>query len=191
MFLKRIIYITFCLAVSLEGFSQNTDDCLTDEEMKLYMEINSYRKSKKLAPILVSAKLTKVAQTHVRDLERYYVFDAKNSCNPHSWSDKGDWTSCCYTNDHKQANCMWDKPKEISGYKGNGFEIAFYHSVQATAIEALNGWKQSKAHNELLVNTGIWQQVQWNAIGIGIYGKYAAVWFGELEDEIKPESCKD
>ena len=88
--------------------------CLSEEEKKLYDIIMAYRKTKKLKPIPYSAKLSKVAQTHVRDLAENYAYEKDAACNPHSWSNKGKWSSCCYTSDHKKAKCMWDKPKEIA-----------------------------------------------------------------------------
>ena len=148
-----------------------------------------YRKSKKLGTIPLSQSLTLVAQTHARDLSENYSFDPKNKCSPHSWSTKGKWTSCCYTNDHKQANCMWTKPKEIAGYAGNGFEIAYYSSQGANAKEGLDGWKVSAGHNPLLINSGSWKNVKWKAIGVGVYKEYGLVWFGEDPDEKTPSFC--
>ena len=164
--------------------------CLSSEEKKLYTLIMEYRKSKGLPSIPLSSKLTLVAQTHAKDLSDNYTFDAKNKCNPHSWSKKGNWTSCCYTNDHKQASCMWSKPKEIAGYEGNGFEIAYYSSLGASAQEGLDGWKLSPGHNPLLINSGTWESVKWNAIGIGIYKEYGLVWFGEVMDDGPLQACK-
>lgn len=163
--------------------------CLSTEEKKLYDIIMAYRKAQKLDAIPLSAKLTLVAQTHAKDLAENYKFDINNKCNPHSWSKKGKWSSCCYTNDHKQAQCMWDKPREIAGYSGNGYEIAYYSSGGANAEEGLKGWKVSPAHNPLLINSGIWSKVQWKALGIGIYKEYAVVWFGEVADDTTPQSC--
>jgi len=40
-----------------------------------------------------------------------------------------------------------------------------------------------------MINDGIWKQIKWNAIGIGIYKEYGVVWFGELMDEIPPDTC--
>lgn len=156
--------------------------CLSAEEIKLYELINDYRKSKKLAPVPYSAKLSLVAQTHARDLVNNYDFNPNARCNPHSWSKEGNWSSCCYTNDHKAAQCMWDKPKEIAGYESSGYEIAFYASSGAKAEQGLAGWKKSSGHNPLLINSGIWKDVTWGGIGIGIYKEYAVVWFGELKD---------
>ncbi len=156
--------------------------CLNAEERKLYDMIMEYRESKGLETIPLSIKLTTVAQTHARDLATNYVFDQNNKCNPHSWSKKGKWTACCYTSDHKQASCMWAKPKEITGYAGNGYEIAYYSSSGANAQQGLDGWKVSPGHNPLLINLGIWSNVKWNAIGVGIYKEYGIVWFGEVAD---------
>lgn len=177
----------------LTGFDDKpvvTEVCLSAEETKLYDLIMEYRKSKKLESIPLSAKLTLVAQTHAKDLAEHYEFNPKNKCNPHSWSEKGSWTSCCYTNDHKQASCMWNKPQEIAGYNGNGFEIAYYSSIGASAKEGIDGWKISPGHNPLLINSGTWSKMKWNAIGIGIYKEYGIVWFGEVEDESVTKRCE-
>jgi uncharacterized protein YkwD len=157
--------------------------CLSTEEKKLFDLIMDYRKSKRLKPIPYSSKLSKVAQTHVRDLMNNYDYENRDECNPHSWSDKGNWSACCYTSDHAQASCMWDKPREISGYEGNGFEIAYYSSGGANATEGLEGWKKSPGHNPLLINSGTWNKLEWKAIGIGIYGQYGVVWFSNGEEE--------
>jgi uncharacterized protein YkwD len=157
-------------------------ECLTPEELKLYDMIIEYRKSANLPPIPLSQGLTKVAKAHTQDLMDNYNFSPDNTCNPHSWSEKGSWTPCCYTADHKQAQCMWNKPKEIAGYGGSGYEIAYYTSGEASAEEALDGWKLSPGHNPLLINTGIWASVKWKAMGIALYKNYGAVWFGEVVD---------
>jgi uncharacterized protein YkwD len=164
--------------------------CLSSEERKLYDLMMSYRKSKKLKTIPISSKLTKVAQTHARDLVENYKVDDNNKCNPHSWSAKGKWTSCCYTADHKQAKCMWDKPMEIANYNSPGYEIAYYNSAGALADESLEGWKHSPSHNPLIVNDGMWKKIDWNGVGIGVYKEFAVVWFGQLKDNSNaPSEC--
>ena len=180
-----MIYSFLFILISLVSKPETTevDVCLSAEEAKLYKLINEYRKDKKLKPIPYSAKLSMVAQAHAKDLADNYEFDYDNKCNPHSWSKKGNWSSCCYTNDHKQAQCMWDKPKEIAGYNSPGYEIAYYSSSGATAEEGLEGWKDSKSHNPLLINLGMWKDIKWEGVGIGIYKEYGVVWFGQLADE--------
>lgn len=156
---------------------------LSNEEQKLYNLIMEYRKQKGLPSILLSQSLTLVAQTHVRDLEDNFVLGT--NCNTHSWSDKGRWTSCCYTSDHAQKECMWNKPRELTSYKGNGFEIAFggAKGYVVTAEAALKAWKGSSGHTQVIINSDIWKKHPWNAIGIGIYKGYAVVWFGKEEDK--------
>ena len=171
--------------------STSNDVCISSAEQELYDMINEYRESKKLGPIPYSASLTMVAQAHVRDLHYNYDFSANAKCNPHSWSKKGDWSSCCYGNDHKQAQCMWDKPMEIAGYESHGYEIAYYQSDGALPFVALEGWKKSKGHNPVIVNKGIWEQLTWGGMGVGIYEEYAVVWFGVLNEGSDLVRCEE
>lgn len=191
-----ILFFSISLFCSF-GYSQNKtpqDVCLSKEELKLYKLINQYRKSNGLPNIPLSKSLTYVAQTHVKDLEGNKA-SADANCNMHSWSDKGDWTSCCYTPDHAQAECMWNKPRELTSYTGNGFEISHgsstYDSYVSTAENSLKGWQGSKGHNAVIINKGVWERFKWQAVGIGIYGSFAVVWFGAEEDsEGSADRCK-
>lgn len=168
------------LVISLfSSFMSN--ELSTKTEKELYKLIMDYRASKGLSNIPLSKSLTIVAKTHAADLDLYKM-DEKKTCNMHSWSDKGKWTSCCYTDDHKRASCMWSKPSELTNYKGAGYEIAHWSSDPVTPSGALLGWQNSKGHNEVIVNKGIWKTSKWQAIGIGIKNNYAVVWFGEEAD---------
>lgn len=163
--------------------------CVSPEEKKLYDMIMQYRKTKKLKAIPYSEKLTRVAQAHARDLTDYFDYENRGDCNPHSWSERGSWSACCYTADHALASCMWSKPKEIAAYESEGYEIAYYSSAGANAVEGLDGWKKSSGHNPLLINSGSWKKLEWKGIGIGICGPYAVVWFGTLANPSKIEIC--
>ena len=185
-----IAMLPFFLLLVSTSLSPTDPPCLSTEEKKLYDLIMAYRKTKHLKAIPFSAKLTLVAQTHVRDLMQNFDYEHRGDCNPHSWSDKGSWTACCYTPDHKQAACMWNKPKEIAGYESEGFEIAFYSSDGAEAQESLDGWKSSPGHNPVIINLGTWEKVEWKAIGIGICGNYSVVWFGAAEDPSDLTVCR-
>jgi uncharacterized protein YkwD len=183
-----ILGILILLSIRMTPATSN-QICLQAEELKLYNLIMEYRKEKNLESIPLSSKLTQVAQAHAKDLsENFKPFD--KPCNLHSWSKKGKWDSCCYTDDHKKSECMWSKPKEIAGYESNGYEIACYHSAGANAIDAIKGWKESPGHNRVMINDGIWKQIKWNAIGIGIYKEYGVVWFGDLKDEVPIVNCE-
>lgn len=163
--------------------------CLSTEERKLYDLMMAYRKTKDLEAIPLSAKLTQVAQAHAKDLAENHD-PTQERCNLHSWSKKGKWTSCCYTADHKQAACMWNKPREISGYESNGYEISYFYSAGAEAESGLDGWMKSTGHNQMIINDGIWKKIKWRAIGIGFYKEYGVVWFGDKKDETPLEVCK-
>lgn len=194
--MKSFVLITLLLLFQASDTIKKLTDtetptCLTQEEKKLYDLMMEYRKAKGLEPVNLSAKLTQVAQTHARDLSENYKFDYKNKCNPHSWSTKGNWSACCYTNDHKQAKCMWEKPREIARYLSPGYEIAYYSSAGASAMEGLDGWKNSPSHNPLIINEGIWNKVTWKGVGIGVYKEYGVVWFGELEDKSELTNCQN
>ncbi len=160
----------------------NTNSILSQEEQKLYKLIMDYRKQNGLPSIPLSKSLTFVAQTHVRDLEENFI--PNTNCNTHSWSDKGNWSSCCYTSDHKQNTCMWNKPRELTSYQGTGYEISFggLKGYTVTAESALKSWQGSNGHNQVIINAGTWKD-NWKAIGIGIYKGYATVWFGKVEDK--------
>lgn len=190
MLFTHFIYVIAIFHHPLNDKILRTDEflCVSQEEHRLYKLINDYRHQNKLPTIPLSTGLTKVSQAHVRDLIDNYKPNKR--CNPHSWSRKGDWSPCCYTPNHKNATCMWDKPREIASYRSNGYEIVYWHSKQVDPIEALNEWEKSPGHNPLLINNGQWAQVEWKAIGVGIYKQYAAVWFGEKEDtKPPPEFC--
>ncbi len=157
---------------------------LSATEKEIFLLINNDRKLKGLNPVALSPSLCYVAQCHVKDL-------AENNpsgkiCNLHSWSDKGPWSACCYTGDHRKAPCMWSKPAELTRYKSEGYEIAYWTNEVLTpeqfAVKAFRGWKNSPDHYEVIINRGQWSSVQWKAMGIGYYKGYTVVWFGTEPD---------
>ena len=160
---------------------------LTPEEYRLYTLISDYRKENKLPEVKLSASLTFVAHEHCRDLFVNQPDTAKG-CNAHSWSGRGKWGACCYTPDQKNAKCMWEKPRELTNYTGDGFEIAcgssdtLFRDFVMTPEYALQSWEKSIPHNNVILNRGIWKAASWNAIGIGIFKGFAVVWFGLSPD---------
>ncbi len=155
---------------------------LTADEYELYELIMKYRAEKGLHRIPISPCLTYVAQTHVRDLHNH---PPTGQCNLHSWSEYGNWTPCCYTSDHAQAKGMWYKPRELTPYTSYGYEIACaMYGADLTPLESLRCWQGSPGHNAVMINQGIWHDIYWKAIGIGMYKGYAVVWFGTEADPI-------
>jgi len=166
--------------VSLQG---EPGSCLTAEEAKLASLINDYRTLNGLPNAPLSKSLTAVAQWHVKDLVLNHP--VTSVCNMHSWSDKGFWSPVCYTSNHSNAEGMWIKPKEVSRgvYTGDGYEIAYWTSTNnAQAADALNAWKNSSGHNNVILERDIWDNFDWQAMGVGIYQGYAVAWFSYLFD---------
>lgn len=150
----------------------------SQEEEALMNQINAHRKQKGLPAISWSEKLAKVARLHASDLQQ---FPPTAPCNMHSWSPNGKWSPCCYTPDHKEANCMWSKPKELTGYPGQGFEISAMNTGEN--VNWLEQWQKSQPHHQVIINEGIWKGKTWKAIGLSIRKPYAVVWFGLEADE--------
>jgi uncharacterized protein YkwD len=174
------VVLLAAIALLTTSFIRPTAPELNPEEQKLYDLFSAYRKQKGLPVIPLSPALTQVAQLHVYDLHTNQPVTER--CNLHSWSNKGKWTPCCYTGNNASAECMWRKPLEIAGYTGSGFEIAAY-ATNMSAVVALRGWQESSGHNEVMINKGSWSHLKWNAVGVGIMGDYAVIWFGTIEDK--------
>lgn len=151
----------------------------TDEEILLYRLLMAYRVENGKPEIPLSRSLTYVAQLHVRDL-------AANKVTPpytlHSWSKNGPWEGVRYTANHRQARLMWNKPKELTNYPGDGFEITFSKKGGATAKSAYLSWKDQRSISSIILNTGNWETIRWRAVGVGIHDDYAVLWFGDRDD---------
>jgi uncharacterized protein YkwD len=75
---------------------------------------------------------------------------------------------------------MWKKPKELTVYPGNGYENAA--AGVNTPGAAVDAWKNSAPHNDVMLNQGIWKDYPWGSVGAGMQGGYAVVWFGVEAD---------
>lgn len=159
-------------------------DTLTEDEKELARLINEYRESLGLKPLPISKSMTTVARTHVNDSIHYYnknsVDGRGESCNLHSWSANGTWSPVCYTGDHEYAEGMWNKPKELTSYQGNGFEISAYASPKLSPAGTLGLWQGSPGHNNVIIGNGFWADL--TVMGVGIHDGYAHVWFGVEAD---------
>ena len=157
---------------------------LTEKEAKLYYMINAYRESLGLPKLSFSKSLTEVARAHVRDSNTYTPENQVDSRgikgNLHSWSANGSWTPVVYTSDHHYMYDMWSKPREITNYTGNGYEISSWSSGMISPDRALNLWKDSPGHNSIMTTQGSWSFIK--TMGVSIDGHYAHVWFGSDAD---------
>jgi hypothetical protein len=143
--------------------------------------INEYRAGLRLPRVALSPKLTAVASLHVRDLHDNRPHETYGSM--HSWSKSDRWRGGPFDrNDESTFSVMWDKPKDLFGYQGLGFEVAVKDARDAAhALETLKG---SKLHNDVLLNRGIWadKRWQWKAMGAVFYKGFACAWFGDKPD---------
>ncbi len=177
--MKKLLLSLVIVLVSLhfvkgQDLKAIDNHCLSAEESRLYNLINAYRKQKRLKPIPLSRSLSFVARKHVVDLGN------KVKKLTHGWSD------CAYDASDPETfePCMWGKPKELTGYKGAGYECAYgAFGFDADAAGALKSWKSSKYHNDVILNTGMWKKYNWKSLGVGIYKGFAVIWFGEEVDE--------
>ena len=156
---------------------------LSEKEAKLYYMINAYRESLGLPKLSFSKSLTEVARAHVRDSNAYTPENQVDSRgmrgNLHSWSGNGSWTPVVYTSDHEYQDKMWSKPREITNYTGNGYEISA-SGRRISPETAIGLWKDSPGHNQVMATTGMWSDLK--TMGVSIDGHYAHVWFGSDAD---------
>lgn len=152
----------------------------THDEKELYRLLSDYRTENGKPIIPLSKSLCYVAQLHVQDLT------ANKVAPPYtlqSWSKNGPWEGVRYTANHRQARLMWNKPKELTNYSGDGFEITFSRKGGTNARTAFNAWVRQKSVSSIMLNTGNWETITWKAVGVGLHGEFAVIWFGDKEDQ--------
>ena len=163
--------------------------CLTPAEAELARLVNEERRKQGLDPVPLSKSLSLVARWHAIDLQENDPATGKDSrglpCGLHSWSDKGPWSPVCYTSDHYYAQQMWNKPRELTEnrYFGNGYENVYWTSDErADPARAVEYWMSRPEESAVILERKIWEQIRWPAFGVGLYGQYAVVWFGDMPD---------
>lgn len=156
-------------------------DEISQPERELFRIINEYRAENKLPPIALSEPLSFVANRHLLDLNLNIKFLT------HGWS------NCPYDIKKEDTwNCIFESPKRLkAGYTGQGFENLYRNlNANATPSAALEAWKKSPMHNNLILNLDIWKGTKFDAFGVAMSGNYAAIWFGskgEFDVEIDQE----
>lgn len=185
--MKRLFGILLIL-IGYASFSQETTDieevCLTQSEFKLYNLINKLRIENNEEIIPVSRSLTFVAKTHINDLNSNHP--DTSVCNFHSWSDKGEWTPCCHNKYLPKTECMTSKPGELTDYNYDGYELTFWDSEMALPDSIIDLWSNFETSRNMILELEQWEDIEWDAIGLAISGKYALVWFGSREDKAVP-----
>jgi len=162
--------------------------CINKKELKLAEAINKIRKKHGKKPVRLSVSLTYVAETHVKDLQINHP--DTSICNLSSWSDKGRWTPVCYNPYVVDRKAMWDKPRELTRYPYNGYELAAYMQGGIILDSLSELWDTLAESLDMITTEGIWSKKHWEAMGVGISGNYASVWFGQRVDrEGAPHVC--
>ncbi len=166
-----------------------SDFCINHTEQQLFNMINQIRIDYGKSELQLSVSLSYVAKTHANDLQ---INSPDTSiCNLSSWSNKGDWTSCCYTKYLHNPDCMWDKPKELTPYQYRGYELVTLIQDDFNNDTIVNIWSDSKDVLDMILTRGNYAKKKWICAGIGITENYVSLWFGQRKDkQKKPELCK-
>ncbi len=174
----------YALSVQVLGQGAGISEtyCLSSSEIELFNKINAYRAAKGLPELTISKSLSYVAYLHVRDL-KFNRPDTTKGCNMHSWSAKGIWSAFCFPKEQSKKKSVWDKPRELTKYPAQGYEI-IYHTSQgvAAADEVFNLWSSVAASQSIILNTGRYLKNKWKVAGVAIFNGYASMWFGEAAD---------
>lgn len=176
-----LVFPSIAMEITIPAITKDTvTKDITQDETILFNMINDMRRQNKLQPIPFSLDLCIVAHTHIDDLIKWKPQD--KGCSLHSWSASSKWTSCCNAKDPAGIQCMKSKPKEITGYPGNGYELIFWGEDNATPVDAATLWQQVDASSDMILSRGKWKGYQWKALGVGLKDGYAVLWLGDKAD---------
>lgn len=184
-----ITYLFLIITISINAQSKIPKDfCISQDEFRLYELINAIRSEHNLPLIKLSKSLSFVAKEHVLDLDLNHP--DTSICNLHSWSDKGIWTACCYQPYVYDNKCMLNKPDELTNYRANGYELAYWDESVIIPDTIIKFWEEVPEALEMILTEGKWADKKWYALGVGIQNNYVAVWFGGRTDhEPIPQIC--
>ena len=190
--MRRYLFFLFFLVTLSVSFAQKkipADYCITQDEMQLFQTINSIREEYGKKPVKLSASLSVVARTHCTDLLLNHP--DTSICNLSSWSNKGNWTPCCYNSYIPKPRCMKKKPKELTPYPYYGYEMAAFFQDGYNIDSLVNWWSDTKEVLDMILTRGVWENKKWVVGGVGIDSNYVSIWFGQKPDKVKaPHLCK-
>ncbi|MFK5856117.1 MAG: SPOR domain-containing protein [Bacteroidota bacterium] len=187
-FLFVIIIVTTTHNLATAQKSLPVDFCIENSEANLFTMINQLRVDYGKPELQLSSSLCFVAEMHVNDLQNNRP--DTSICNLSSWSNKGEWTSCCYTKYAHKPDCMWDKPKELTPYPYRGYELVAFIQDDFNNDTILNLWADSKEVLDMILTRGQYAKKKWICAGIGISDNYISLWFGQRRDKLKkPDNC--
>lgn len=166
-----------CTGAQIFSSSNCRGDEISAEEKNLIEIVNKYRVANGQSELRASTSLSMVANRRMLDLKQNL------KTLTHSWS------NCPYElSDKKTWKCLENSPERLnSGYKGQGYETLYRTSKgRATPVAALDAWKKSSLHNSIILNGGIFKDMNWEEFGVAIDGEFAAMWFGSKGSGGKP-----
>jgi len=147
----------------------------------LETEINKERARNGLGPLKCDPNMRWVANKHVENqLDNGYTDGQEfpNGCNGHSWLGA---VSCCFSISSEATwPCMWNKPLELSKWDDrNGYEISAWSSGTITPSGAVDSWRGSSAHHNVILTQGSWTDLQ--TVGCAWRNTVAHCWFAKTE----------
>lgn len=183
-----LLFLLFSLNISAQTYDYE-NVCLNANEQKLAKLINDFRKENKKNNLPLSKALTIVAKAHVADLQNNKP--DTSVCLTGSWSDKGNWTPCCYNRYIVKEDCMWDKPKELTKYPYRGYELSYFEEGIIQVDSLFSVWMTSEETKDMLLTHGNFSSKKWETIGLAVGENYACVWFGQRADAAgAPPACE-
>lgn len=186
--LTFVLFFVLIINVPLSGYAQET--CISDEENRLAGLINSLRKQNRLPDIALSSSLTLVAKLHVNDLQTNRP--DTSICSTASWSNKGNWTPCCFTALAPRFECIWNKPKELTNYPFRGYEITHYEEGIIQVDSLFSIWKKTPAVLDMLLGRNAHTDKRWAVMGLAVGENYVSLWLGQRPDPAgRPSFCSD
>jgi len=193
---KSISFIAiFIILFTVNIFAQSgksvpNDFCISSKDNQLFNALNEFLIDNERKPLNLSKSLSYVAFLHAGDLIKNHP--DTSICNLSSWSDKGDWTSCCYNKYVPNQDCMWDKPKELTPFKYRGYELALYLEEGASPDTVMQILMSSNKAIDMLLAKGAYSKKKWISIGISLQENYASIWFAQRDDNTgAPKICHE
>ncbi len=157
-----------CTGAKIFSSANCVGDAVSPDEKALFEAVNKYRSDNGLQPITLSVGLSILGNRRVLDLKQ------NMRTLTHSWS------NCPYeVNDEKTWPCLLDSPTRLNtGYKGQAYETLYRSSRKVDPAAAIEAWKKSSLHTSIILNKGMFAEMQWDGMGVAIDGQFAALWFG-------------
>ncbi|MBI9035953.1 MAG: SPOR domain-containing protein [Bacteroidales bacterium] len=186
-----LLFMAFLFVLSSKAqFSSIEDFCISENDKALFESFNKYRLEQDLPKLELSRALSYVANTHVKDL--FFNQPYKRNCSMHSWSDKGRWTPLCFDTSSPNYKGMTAKPRELTYYRSDAYEIIFFTNIEMSMEDILKQWAALDASKDLILQKGKWAKYKWTSIGIGTFKGYSCVWLGTAKDTgVIPEICSN